>query len=288
MRKTSARLLDLPALSVRLNAVANKLEREEKSAEVRRLVSQTSDLMTPREEYYYLFSHGGCATGFNFSSTDLLNSCSKVRALISQRQQDVLDENKKDLVSKIREIVKGIEIDLRFAHSNLGMTYANIPAPRDAPTYFFSYSHKDKVSKQIAQRTFSKLGTTMKVWIDEKDLKRHQQLPSEISRAIQESTASLLILSKNFLESKWCNHEWQSVFMKKVNEIDYHLYVIRIDDSDFPALLSPFVFTDCRNFPRPEAVVELGKLLKEIEMYEMYRQVRNAQSKVQRRSRLAE
>jgi hypothetical protein len=275
MRNDSADLLELIALSLKLKEIAGKLKREKNPTEVELLISETLGLMEHREEYYYQFSHGGCATGFNFSSAELMNSCAKVRALIKEGvPQGAVEENKKDLISKIREIIRDIDVDSHFTHPNLGTTYAETHTFRETPTYFFSYSHKDKVSKLIAERTSSKISPTAKVWIDEKELKRHQQLPSEISRAIKESTASILVLSKSFLESKWCNHEWQALFMKRFYEAEYRLYLIRIDDVEYPSLLSSFIYTDCRGFPRPEALVELGKLLKEIEIYETYRRFR--------------
>ena len=62
--------------------------------------------------------------------------------------------------------------------------------------------------------------------------------------------------------------------MKRLTEPQYRLYLIRIDDEEYPPLLTPFYYTDCRNFPEPRAKVELGKLLKEIENYEMFSRFR--------------
>lgn len=264
-------LLDLASLSVRLGKIAGKLEYVKDSNEIEQLISLILDLMKRREEYYFQFSHGGCATGFNFFSAELMNSCDKMKALIREKiPDDIIAKHKKGLISMIGEIVDDIERDSHFRYPP-AMTYVESPTFPEAPTYFFSYSHGDKASELIAERVRSKMSPTVRMWIDKFELRRHQQLPSEISKAIKESTASLLILSKNFLGSKWCNEEWQALFMKRLSETDYHFYIIRIDDAKYPPFLSSFFYTDCRGFPRPEALVELGKLLKEIEMYEMYR-----------------
>jgi hypothetical protein len=275
MGNDSTGLLDLASLSVRLGEIAFKLEHTKDPDEIEQLISPILDLMKRREEYYFQFSHGGSATGFSFFSAELMNSCDKIKALIREKvSDDTIAEHKKGLISKIGEIVRDIDGDSDFRHPNPVMTYVESPTFPDAPTYFFSYSHLDKASELIAERVRSKMSPTVRMWIDKFELKRHQQLPSEISKAIEESAASVLILSKNFLGSKWCNQEWQALFMKRLSEPDYHFYIIRIDDSKYPSFLSSFFYTDCRGFPRPEAMVELGKLLKEIEMYEMYRRFR--------------
>ena len=262
---------------MRLGKIAGKLDYAKDKNEIEQLISPILDLMKRREECYFQFSHGGSATGFSFFSAELMNNCNKMKALIREEVSgDTIAEHKKGLISKIGEIVKEIDGDSHFRHPNPVMAYVESPTFPDAPTYFFSYSHKDKASELIAERVHSKMSLTVKTWIDKFELKRYQQLPSEISKAIEESAASLLILSKNFLDSKWCNEEWQALFMKRLSEADYHLYIVRIDDAEYPPFLSSFVYTDCRGFPRPEALVELGKLLKEIEMYEMYRRFRKS------------
>jgi TIR domain len=270
-------LLDLASLSVKLEELAQELESTKDIDKIEEIITPILHLMKRREEYYYQFSHGGTATGFGFDSAELMISCEKIRAMIKQKTSDVtLEEHKKVLISKMRMIVKEIEGDSKFKYPSPVMTYVKGVTFPNAPTYFLSYSHEDEASEQIAERVHSKISATIDMWIDKYELKRHQQLPSEISDAIKKSVASLLILSKNFLDSKWCNEEWQAVFMKRLSAADYRLYIIRMDDAEYPPLLSPFFYTDCRGYPRPEALVELGKLLKEIETYEMYRRFRES------------
>lgn len=108
----------------------------------------------------------------------------------------------------------------------------------------------------------------MNLWLDSYELKRHQQIPRTISDAISNSEASLLVVSKNYLKSKWCNEEWQALFMKRYSDPNYRLYLIRIDKVVYPPFLATFNYTDCRSYPKPCALVELGKLMKEIEEYE--------------------
>jgi hypothetical protein len=51
---------------VRLTKIAEGLEKAKGADIIRRLVSVVLNLMAHREEYYYQFSQGGCATGFGF------------------------------------------------------------------------------------------------------------------------------------------------------------------------------------------------------------------------------
>src|SRR3972149_8590153 len=128
MGNDSTGLLDLASLSVRLGKIAGKLEYAKDKHEIEQLISLILDLMKRREEYYFQFSHGGSATGFNFFSAELMNSCDKMKALVREAvSDDTIAEHKKDLISKIEQIVKYIDGDLHFKHPNLVMTYVENP-----------------------------------------------------------------------------------------------------------------------------------------------------------------
>jgi hypothetical protein len=264
-------LLDLDSLSIQITDIGDKLEKVREIKTKQKLVSQILCLLRNRDEYYYQFSHGGAATGYNFFSGDLINKCTKVQALINLGKIEEASDNIKEVIDNIRKIVDTIDSDSNFRVPNPAVMYFYKPPDwMNANTYFVSYAHKDSISRSIIPLMRSKIGSLANLWIDEYDLKRHQQLPIEISKAIEKSNAAIVFTSKNFFESKWCNEEWQSLFMKRLSEPQYRLYLIRIDDEEYPPLLTTFYYTDCRNFPEPRAKVELGKLLKEIENYELF------------------
>jgi hypothetical protein len=268
-------LLDLYSLSIKLQAISDELEKSEDSKRIAMLASEILELMEQRVEYYYQFFHGGIATGFNFFSAELMNKCQKIIAIVKFNQLDVIPEIKGAITDRIKDIVRDIDSDSHWRQPNVAiLSLYKPPEWMQASSFFVSYSHKDKIAEEILPVIQFKIGNTVDIWIDKYDLKRHQQLPKEISGAIQKSSASMLILSKNFFESKWCNEEWQSIFMKRLLETQYRLYLIRIDDEKYPPLLNAFYYTDCRRFPKPEALVELGKLLREIQDFETLKRFR--------------
>lgn len=268
-------LLDLDELAVKLKAISDELENSQDLARVETLASDILELMVNRVEYYYQFSHGGIATGFNFFSAELVNKCRKIIVQIKFEQLDAIPETKLGITKQINDMLRDIESDSHFRHPNAAIfSYTKPPEWMQVSSFFVSYSHKDKTAETILPTMQFKIGSTVNLWIDKYDLKRHQQLPKEISDAIQKSSGSILFLSNNFFESKWCNEEWQSIFMKRLLGADYRLYIIRIDDEKYPPLLDAFYYTDCRGFPKPEALVELGKLLREIEDFETYKRFR--------------
>lgn len=261
-------LIDLPELSVRLEDLSRKLQQTKDAATINTIAAQIRDLMKPREEFYHLIHHGGSATGFRYSSWETIETSQKISALIKTGLVDKLEENKQLLIEHIDQVLSMI------SHNEIpSMDILRYFEPGGRPSssfYFVSYSHKDEISRNIIPIILNRVGMTVRLWIDEYALKRHDKLPAAISNGIKESTASLLLLSENFLQSKFCNEEWNGIFMKRLSHPGYRLYIIRIDDEEYPPLLSSYRYTDCRKFPTPKAKVELGKLLREIQDHEFY------------------
>jgi len=273
MKKNAHDLVDLDSLAIRLTKTAGELEKAKDAKTIQKLTSEVLDLLKRRNEYYYQFSHGGAATGFSFFSAESISTSTRLVALIrTDSKYEAIVEHRNKLIKHLNEVVRTIESDSKSRMPNPAVLEYFKPPEWMNPSFFFvSYAHKDSIAQSIIPLMRSRIGSTVHVWIDEYELKRHQQLPKAISDAIKKSHAAIMIPSKNFLDSKWCNEEWQALFMKRLLEPEYHLYLIRIDDEKYPPLLDAFNYTDCRNFPKPEAQVELGKLLKEIENYELFR-----------------
>jgi len=268
-------LLDLDALSVKLGTISDEIKKSEDAKHVEALASEVLGLMEYRTEYYYQFCHGGSATGFNWKSGELINVCRKILALIKLEQLDALPETVKGMDNCIKDITRMIEGDAEFRNPNEAVLKLYKPLQwMGASSFFVSYSHKDKLSRAIIPFIRFKIGSTINLWIDEYELKRHQQIPKELGDAISVSNASVLIPSRNFFKSKWCNEEWQSIFMKRLLDAQYRLYLIRIDNVKYPPLLDAFYYTDCRGYPKPRARVELGRLLSEIEEFDIYKSFR--------------
>ena len=265
-------LLDLDSLSIKLSDIASEFERCDEIEDMKELTSRLLDLLKDRNEHYYQFIHGGAATGFGFLSANLINNSTRLLALtrINSKHETILASRNK-LIELTRRVARTIDTELDSRMPNPAVLEFNKPPDWENPSvYFTSYAHKDVISRSIIPLIRLRIGHSVRLWIDEYDLKRHQQLPEQISNAIRDSDAAILMPSENFFQSKWCNQEWQSLFTKRLSEPEYRMYLIRIDDERYPPLLDSFYYTDCQSFPKPEARVELGKLLKEIDNHEMF------------------
>jgi hypothetical protein len=261
------KILDLEALCVQLRSIITTLEKSNDLSEIKKMCEGLLKLFQEPSNFYFQFIHGGCATGFRYSSHMILVNSHKIIATVEANMPQTIPELKMKLLSNISEIIRDVAGNSHFEYPQL--TYdIKPPSWVEASSYFISYAHADNISQTILARIKSVLGYTVNLWLDSTDLKRHQQVPKALSDAITNSEASLLIVSKNYLKSKWCNEEWQALFMKRLSDPNYRLYLIRIDNVVYPPFLSTFNYTDCRSYPKPYAKVELGKLIHEIEEYE--------------------
>ncbi|XP_042962528.1 disease resistance protein Roq1-like [Carya illinoinensis] len=72
---------------------------------------------------------------------------------------------------------------------------------------FLSFRGKDVRHKFIAHLNRALRQSGIKTYMDGVDLERGEQISSELFKAIEESRISIIVLSKNYAESKWCLDE---------------------------------------------------------------------------------
>lgn len=268
-------LLNLEHLLVKLEAIKTTLENIINVEDTVEPIISLHTALRRREDYNFQFTHGGILQGFMYSSGEILNLCSRLLALVKEGvSMEVVTQEKSNLLSSLNFCIDEIKHDLKF-RANLNFQALKRRSPPGwfrAPLYFVSYAHKDSIVRDMLTILMCKVGFEVKFWIDEFDLERFHEIPKELSRAMKRSKAAILFLSKNYFESKWCNKEWQALFMRRFHgRPALRLYLIRIDESPvdhWPPLLQPYYYTDCSNYPSPRAIVELGKLAKSIYDYE--------------------
>jgi hypothetical protein len=261
------RIIDLDALCVKLTEFSKELETTNGFPKITQACRSLLKLLNEPSDFYYQFIHGGCATGFEYQSKMILINTTKIIATIKANVTETIPQLKKQLLSNINDTIREVQANNNFEYPQLHYDYKP-PSWEKATNYFISYAHADSKSQLIVKRLKFVLGHTINLWLDSSDLKRHQQLPKALNDAMMSSEACILLFSKNYLKSKWCNEEWQALFMKRFSAPNYRLYVIRMDNAVCPILLSTFYYTDCRFYPRGLAKLEIGKLMREIENYE--------------------
>ena len=97
---------------------------------------------------------------------------------------------------------------------------------------FISHSSADK---QLALYLASDLKkANFEVWFDMWNLQLGHSIPKGISDGLDSADTLLIILSKNYLNSAFCNDEWEAFYMKFR---DKPIMVIIVDESEPPTIL---------------------------------------------------
>lgn len=222
------------------------------------------DILQFRTRFLDHIPHGGSRTGFNFDSENLFYDTGKI---LVQGSKANLDDIKKTVLGRLQMLVRCLE---PFSLTHLfRMPKWKYHHPRpNAPQYFYSYAHNDYVPEKCVDIMKGSIPYQVRFWVDKADLRRFQKIPEELSNAIDNSQAAILMFSPNYLESKWCNLEWQAALERNITEQSLRLYVIMIHKCKLPALLKPYYCTNLIEFPSPEAFLELMKLIDDIIEYE--------------------
>jgi hypothetical protein len=100
---------------------------------------------------------------------------------------------------------------------------------------FISYSHKDKgfVDELAANLVLERHN----VWLDRWELNVGDSIIDRIQRALTESSAMLVILSKNSVESEWCKKELNAGIIRELDEKKVIVLPCVIDDCEVPLFL---------------------------------------------------
>ena len=105
---------------------------------------------------------------------------------------------------------------------------------------FISHSSKDKsLVLQIAEKLKKE-----NVWFDIWDMDLGDVLSDKIETGIDEAKNFLIILSQDSAKSSWVKYELNMALIKYLENEDYRIIVIRIDDVEVPLRLKPFLRVD--------------------------------------------
>jgi hypothetical protein len=100
---------------------------------------------------------------------------------------------------------------------------------------FISYSHKDKgfVDELAANLVLERHN----VWLDRWELNIEDSIIDKIQNALTESSAMLVILSKDSVESEWCKKELNAGIIRELDEKKVIVLPCVIDDCQVPLFL---------------------------------------------------
>ena len=87
-------------------------------------------------------------------------------------------------------------------------------------------------------------GVGLRVFIDQRELVPGNYLSGQIESALRRSRAAVLLVSRGWLESPWCQQEANVLVKRAVEDVTFRLVPLRLDDSEMPPLLGARVWLD--------------------------------------------
>lgn len=98
---------------------------------------------------------------------------------------------------------------------------------------FVSYSHKDEefVVKNLVPE-LENGPEKYKLCLHERDWIIGEYIPKQISDSVQNSRRTIIVLSKNFLESDWATMEFKTAHLKSIREEKNRIIIILYEDID--------------------------------------------------------
>jgi len=105
---------------------------------------------------------------------------------------------------------------------------------------FVSYSRKDS---EFVDQLVSRLRKE-DVWVDKWDMDLGDPLPSRIESGIAQASEFILVLSTASVESRWVRYESHMAVIRALEDSNFRIVVLRIDDCAVPLRFKPFVYVD--------------------------------------------
>lgn len=117
------------------------------------------------------------------------------------------------------------------------------PLERNMPV-FISYSHKDgEFANKLGAHLVKQRAN---VWIDTWELNAGDSILDKIQEAIVESSALIILLSKDSVSSAWCKKELNAGLMRELDEGKVLVLPVLLDDCDVPVFLREKKYVDFR------------------------------------------
>jgi hypothetical protein len=126
---------------------------------------------------------------------------------------------------------------------------------------FISYSQKDKTFADTLATNL--VLNKHHVWMDRWELNVGDSLLDRIQSVLTTSSAILVLLSKNSVESEWCRRELNAGLMRELEEKKTLLMPCVIDNCTVPLFLRDKIYADFRTDP-DEALEQVNRALAQI------------------------
>jgi hypothetical protein len=123
---------------------------------------------------------------------------------------------------------------------------------------FISYSSRWKAwAKELVENLESQ---KLRVFIDQTELRPGDQLANSLQAGLARSRGSVVLMTKAWLESAWCQEEATVLLKRAVEEKDFRLIPLLLEDIRLPPLWASRLYIDFRGRAHPDGP-GLDKLL---------------------------
>ena len=124
------------------------------------------------------------------------------------------------------------------------------PIAADEYHVFVSYRSSDR---PWALSLVARLeGAGLRVFIDQKELEPGQYLAAQLGEAMKRSRAAVVLVSRGWLDSPWCQQEANVLVQRAVEDAAFTLVPLRLDKSEMPVLLKSRLWIDFSDERRAE------------------------------------
>lgn len=127
--------------------------------------------------------------------------------------------------------------------------------------FFISYTKTDLgfatwIAELLEKNNYS---VAIQAW----DFQAGDNFVSNINNALVECEKLIIILSKQYLKSKWCEAEWTSKMIEQIRTKERQIIPIRIEPIDLEGLLASIIYIDIVDKNKEEAELEILNGIKE-------------------------
>lgn len=156
------------------------------------------------------------------------------------------------LASIISDMVSMLEEDVDYEHKSELLLEYNYIETKVSERYintihtsskklkglkvFLSHSSSDKGFARKLCSDLTDLG--LKPWLDENDIKVGESITEKIEAALKGTRYFILVLSKKSVESIWVKREWESIFLREINQKKIILVPVLLEVCEIPSLLT--------------------------------------------------
>ena len=264
--KESASIID-----VFITILETLKKRIDQSSDKEDLLNSIRILREILQQSYFItehIPHGGSATGFRGFTPMMIHNAGLILLNSADYSVEEIKEKLNEGKGKAPDIFDILWRSLKPNFPPVRMTKKHHPR-ENSPQYFYSYAHADYNSEAIIDLLKGFIPYQVKFWVDKDDLSRHNELPLALSQAVDKSKAAILMISENYLKSKWCNKEWVAALQQNISrDPPLRLYLCVLDECEIPSFLAPFFRTNFTIFPSQESFLELIRLSQDILEYE--------------------